>query len=39
MGRGIARNLIKADNSVFVWDLAELPRKDFEKAATIAQAL
>ena len=37
MGRGIARNLIKAGDSVFVWDLAELARKDFETTATIAK--
>ena len=37
MGRGIARNLIKAGNSVFVWDLAELARKDFKTTATIAK--
>jgi 3-hydroxyisobutyrate dehydrogenase len=36
MGRGIAKNLIKAGNKVFVWDLAETACKTFEKTATIA---
>jgi len=35
MGRGIAKNLIKAGNKVFVWDLAETACKAFEKTATI----
>ncbi len=37
MGRGIAKNLIKAGNDVFVWDLAEAARKPYAKTATIAE--
>jgi 3-hydroxyisobutyrate dehydrogenase len=35
MGKGIAKNLIKAGNNVFVWDLEETACKPFEKIATI----
>ena len=35
MGRGIAKNLIKAGNQVFVWDLEETASTPFEKVATI----
>jgi 3-hydroxyisobutyrate dehydrogenase len=37
MGRGIAKNLIKAGNDVFVWDVAEAARKPYAKTATIAE--
>ncbi|MEE2998473.1 MAG: NAD(P)-dependent oxidoreductase [Pseudomonadota bacterium] len=35
MGRGIAKNLIKAGNQVFVWDLEETAITPFEKVATM----
>jgi 3-hydroxyisobutyrate dehydrogenase len=37
MGRGIARNLVKAGNDVFVWDIDEAARKPFLGTATAAQ--
>ncbi|MFP6710339.1 MAG: NAD(P)-dependent oxidoreductase [Rhodospirillales bacterium] len=37
MGRGVAKNLIKAGNDVFVWDVAEAARKPYGKTATIAE--
>jgi 3-hydroxyisobutyrate dehydrogenase len=37
MGRGIAKNLIKAGNNVFVWDLEKTACKPFEKIATISK--
>jgi 3-hydroxyisobutyrate dehydrogenase len=37
MGRGIAKNLIKAGNDVFVWDIAEAVRKPFARTATVAE--
>lgn len=37
MGRGIAKNLIKAGNDVFVWDIAESARKTFAKKARITE--
>ena len=37
MGRGIAKNLIKAGNDVFVWDALEAARKPYAKTATIAE--
>lgn len=37
MGRGIAKNLIKAGNDVFVWDLSETTRGGYAKTATIAE--
>ena len=37
MGRGIAKNLIKAGNDVFVWDISEAARAPFEQSATIAE--
>ncbi len=36
MGRGIAKNLIRAGNQVFVWDIAEAAREPFAKTATVA---
>ena len=36
MGRGIAKNLLKAGNDVFVWDISKESRKPFAKKATIA---
>lgn len=37
MGRGIAKNLIKAGNDVYVWDIAEAAREPHAKTATIAE--
>ena len=37
MGRGIAKNLIKAGNDVYVWDVAEAAREPYAKSATIAE--
>ena len=37
MGRGIAKNLVKAGNEVFVWDSSEAAREPFEDSATVAQ--
>jgi len=37
MGRGIAKNLIKAGNYVFVWDVSEAARRSFAKIATITE--
>ncbi len=37
MGRGIAKNLIKAGNDVFAWDIAEPARAPFRESATIAE--
>ena len=37
MGRGIAKNLVKAGNDVFVWDIAEAARAPFLDTATIAE--
>tara|TARA_B100000315_G_scaffold70172_1_gene63979 strand:- start:2780 stop:3712 length:933 start_codon:yes stop_codon:yes gene_type:complete len=37
MGRGIAKNLIKAGHDVFVWDTAEAARDAFAKKATITE--
>jgi len=37
MGRGVANNLIKAGNNVFVWDIAEEARKFYAKTAIIAE--
>jgi len=37
MGRGIAKNLIRAGNDVFVWDIAAAARAPFCKSATIAE--
>ncbi len=37
MGRGIAKNLIKAGNDVFVWDVAEAARLPYSQTATIAE--
>ena len=37
MGRGIAKNLIRAGNDVYVWDTSEVARKPYIKTATIAQ--
>ncbi|MBT3989518.1 MAG: NAD(P)-dependent oxidoreductase [Rhodospirillaceae bacterium] len=37
MGRGIAKNLIKAGNEVFVWDISEEARKPYARKATIAE--
>lgn len=37
MGRGIAKNLIKAGNDVYVWDIAEAARAPFAGRATIAE--
>jgi 3-hydroxyisobutyrate dehydrogenase len=37
MGRGIAKNLIKAGNDVYVWDISEAARKPYVKTATIAE--
>jgi len=37
MGRGIAKNLIKAGNDVFVWDVAEAARAPYAETATIAE--
>lgn len=37
MGRGIANNLIKAGNDVFVWDIQETARKPYAKTARIAE--
>ena len=36
MGRGIAQNLIRAGNEMFVWDIAEAARAPFLGTATIA---
>ena len=35
MGKGIAKNLIKAGNNVYVWDLEKEATKPFEKIAII----
>ena len=35
MGRGIARNLIRAGNEMLVWDIAEAARAPFLRTATI----
>lgn len=37
MGRGIAKNLIKAGHDVFVWDIAEEARRPYSEQATIAE--
>ena len=37
MGRGIAKNLIKAGNDVYVWDTSEPARKPYAKTATSAE--
>jgi len=37
MGRGIAKNLVRAGNEVFVWDIAEAARAPFLGTATVAQ--
>ena len=37
MGRGITKNLIKAGNDVFVWDISEDARKPYKQTATIAE--
>ncbi len=37
MGRGIARNLIKAGNEVSVWDIAEAACAPFSRTATLAE--
>jgi len=37
MGRGIAKNLIKAGNDVLVWDINEATRKPYTKKATVAE--
>ena len=37
MGRGIAKNLVKAGNEVFVWDIAEAARAPFRATATVAE--
>ena len=37
MGRGIAKNMIKAGNDVFVWDIKEPARKSYTKSATIVE--
>ena len=37
MGRGIAKNLIKAGHDVFVWDVAEAARQPYADTATIAE--
>ncbi|MBT3916530.1 MAG: NAD(P)-dependent oxidoreductase [Rhodospirillaceae bacterium] len=37
MGKGIAKNLIKSGNDVFVWDIAEAARKPYAKKATIVE--
>jgi len=36
MGRGIAKNLIKAGNRVFLWDIDEKACEAFEKTANVA---
>jgi len=37
MGRGIAKNLIKAGNDVFVRDVAEAARQAYAESATISE--
>ena len=37
MGRGIAKNLIKVGNDVFVWDIEAVARKPYERTATVAE--
>ncbi len=37
MGRGIARNLIKAGNEVYVWDIAGAACAPFSRTATLAE--
>lgn len=37
MGRGVANNLIKSGNDVFVWDINEAARKPYANRATIAE--
>ncbi len=37
MGRGIAKNLIKAGHDVFVWDISEETREPYTGKATIAK--
>ncbi len=37
MGRGIAKNLIKAGHKVHVWDIDEAARRRYAKTATIAE--
>ncbi len=37
MGRGIAKNLIKAGHDVFVWDISEEAREPYAGSATIAE--